>query len=34
MANQGTIEIDGFQFKYCIEGTGSDALVIGSSSTL
>jgi proline iminopeptidase len=26
-----SIEIDGFQFKYCIEGEGLDTLVIGSS---
>lgn len=28
---EGTIEIDGFQLRYCTEGSGPDALVIGSS---
>jgi proline iminopeptidase len=31
MKNIGSIEIEGFQHRYCIEGEGLDALVIGSS---
>ena len=31
MENIGSIHIDGFNLRYCTEGLGSDALVIGSS---
>jgi proline iminopeptidase len=31
MTHRGSVGIDGFQFKYCIEGEGIDTLVIGSS---
>jgi proline iminopeptidase len=31
MENTGGVEIDGFKLRYCTEGTGPDALIIGSS---
>jgi len=31
MKNEGSIEIDGFELKYCTGGSGPDVVVIGSS---
>ena len=31
MENKGSIEVDGFKLNYCVEGSGLDVLVVGSS---